>query len=735
MRRKLDLLVLLSTLILSVLFLNGCDFLSNNSGNQKDEHEHTLSEEWNKDDIYHWKICSSCYEILFKNEHSWDSGTVSVQPTETTEGERVYRCMICGKEKVESIPKLVHQHTFSNEWDSDDTYHWHSATCSHTNEVSEKSEHSFDDGIITKEATESETGIIQYTCSICGKVKEEIIPVLEHTHVYNKQVESNQFLASEATCIEAKKYYYSCECGEKGVDTFSVGESLGHSFTNYIFNNDATCSADGTKTAKCDRCDEKNTVTAEGTKLDHTFSSLWTSNDEYHWHAATCEHTNETSDKEIHSWDDGVIETEPTDGVDGIISYTCSICGYQKRETISVSSLYTIKFVLYDDYELSSVSVMKGKIIATSEIPTPPEIDGKVFANWDKDLSTITDDATVKAVYRDLLLVSFYDYDGSLVDSVYVDLGESAITLIEPSRVGYKFVGWDDDLNNVTDNMDVYAVYEKLYLVKFVDYDGNTIKQEYVEKDGNATPPQVESTRIEYQFDGWDKEYNNIKEDTIIVAKYILKSYNVNFLMPNGKVIDSQTVPYGFAAISPEVDNYYLDESSNVIMLYGFTGWDKAFNNITSDLQVNAIYDTNVSEPIILVTSKEVNRGTESVTVSVHLIGNFKSYGLNICLSFDDENAFGLNESNIEKKLVGATEESLQVDEKKKTINYTWVTANDTGMLKVNGEMEVLKITFSLSQLQTLKTYNLTFTASTYFVGENLTKDSFIPIDGTIVVK
>ncbi len=41
----------------------------------------------------------------------------------------------------------------------------------------------------------------------------------------------------------------------------------GHSFTNYVYNGDATVEKDGTKTAKCDRCAATDTVTAEGTKL------------------------------------------------------------------------------------------------------------------------------------------------------------------------------------------------------------------------------------------------------------------------------------------------------------------------------------------------------------------------------------------------------------------------------------------------------------------------------------
>ena len=36
-----------------------------------------------------------------------------------------------------------HEHSFSKEWTSDETSHWHAATCEHTEEVSDKAEHTF----------------------------------------------------------------------------------------------------------------------------------------------------------------------------------------------------------------------------------------------------------------------------------------------------------------------------------------------------------------------------------------------------------------------------------------------------------------------------------------------------------------------------------------------------------------------------------------------------------------
>ncbi|MBO7215237.1 MAG: leucine-rich repeat domain-containing protein [Clostridia bacterium] len=53
-----------------------------------------------------------------------------------------------------------------------------------------------------------------------------------------------------------------------------------HSFTNYVYNNNATCSKNGTKTAYCDLgCELKDTKTASGTKVDHVYTNYVSNND------------------------------------------------------------------------------------------------------------------------------------------------------------------------------------------------------------------------------------------------------------------------------------------------------------------------------------------------------------------------------------------------------------------------------------------------------------------------
>lgn len=55
-------------------------------------------------------ICSNCGEVVSTKEipatgaHTWDNGTVTTEPTETTPGVRTYTCTVCGQTKSEIIP-------------------------------------------------------------------------------------------------------------------------------------------------------------------------------------------------------------------------------------------------------------------------------------------------------------------------------------------------------------------------------------------------------------------------------------------------------------------------------------------------------------------------------------------------------------------------------------------------------------------------------------------------------
>ena len=66
---------------------------------------------------------------------------------------------------------------------------------------------------------------------------------------------------------------------------------------------------------------------------EHTFSTDWSSDTEYHWHNTTCGH-DEKSDYSQHSWNEGVITTPSSCTESGIKSFTCIVCGRIKTESI-----------------------------------------------------------------------------------------------------------------------------------------------------------------------------------------------------------------------------------------------------------------------------------------------------------------------------------------------------------------------------------------------------------------
>ena len=138
-----------------------------------------------------------------------------------------------------------------------------------------------------------------------------------HTHTFGQQVVSDAFKASGATCEDKATYYYSCTCGEKGTETFESGEKLGHSFTNYVFNNDATCIKNGTETATCDsdNCNEIDTREKLNTKLEHNYATL-KSNELTHWMECEC---SGKAGVEFHR--PGAEATETTD-------QKCTVCDY-----------------------------------------------------------------------------------------------------------------------------------------------------------------------------------------------------------------------------------------------------------------------------------------------------------------------------------------------------------------------------------------------------------------------
>ena len=138
----------------------------------------------------------------------------------------------------------------------------------------QKGDHSWNAGEVTTPATCTAPGVRTYTCTKNpAHTKTEPIPALNHqfgAYIYD----------NNATCTQDGTETAKCErCNETDPRT-KAGSKLEHQFSNYTFNNNATCEADGTETAKCDHgCGKTDTRTKADTQLGHLFETYVYNND------------------------------------------------------------------------------------------------------------------------------------------------------------------------------------------------------------------------------------------------------------------------------------------------------------------------------------------------------------------------------------------------------------------------------------------------------------------------
>lgn len=180
--------------------------------------------------------------------------------------------------------------------------------------------------------------------------------------------------------------------------------------------------------------------------------------------------------------------------------------------------------------------------------------------------------------------VTFMDGEKVLETFTNVPHG-SAVTAPEVSKKdGKTFVGWDKKFDNVTSDLTINAVYDvDIFTVTFKDGE-KVLETQTVEYEAAAIAPDTArlSPPEGMHFAKWDKDFSKVTEDIEVSAVYELNVYTVIF--KNGETtLKTEMVKHGFAATQPNV----YDTATKK-----FVGWDKPFDNVTSDLIVNATWET-----------------------------------------------------------------------------------------------------------------------------------------------
>ena len=168
--------------------------------------------------------------IIEKHIHQWNDWKTITEPTCCKNGKKTRTCKSCGETEELQIEPTGNHNLLERRVEP---------TCT------------------------SEGSIIK-KCQNDGCSYQETVRIPKKDHTYTSVV-------TAPTCKEQGYTTYTCsECGNTYKGDYVA--TVEHSFKDYKYNNDATCTKDGTKTATCEfGCGTTNTVTAPNTAFGHKF--------------------------------------------------------------------------------------------------------------------------------------------------------------------------------------------------------------------------------------------------------------------------------------------------------------------------------------------------------------------------------------------------------------------------------------------------------------------------------
>ena len=411
------------------------------------------------------------------------------------DGTKTATCPDCGyvSTVTDTGSALVHDYSGAPVSNNDGT---HTYTCANGCGIPKNEACSYT-SVVTKEPNLTETGIRTFTCTKCGHSYTEDIPATGSSYTFVMADGSKTFVTAEtaesalasapahspAKVVDNKNGTHTTTTydgwslnAETKTYTETSSASTVDCTLNYTSNGDATCEADGTKTAKCPTCGYVSTVTDTGSATGHDMQ-LKTAEV-----PATCETPGTTAVYECangcgkteggttipalgHDMQKTADEIPATFDAPGKTAvYTCANgCGKIEGGdeiaqlvgvTVTVAATDMGKTTLNGDDATNGVATKVLKNSAITLTATPVEgadfvgwaVGNKIVSEADTFTTTAIADITYTPVFTateaTTFTVVFVDSYGNVISTQDVAAGTDIVEPDAPARAGYTFAGW-----------------------------------------------------------------------------------------------------------------------------------------------------------------------------------------------------------------------------------------------------------------------------------------------------
>ena len=318
---------------------------------------------------------------------------------------------------------------------------------------------------------------------------------------------------------------------------------------------------------------------------------------------------------------------------------------------------YTVSF------NAEEIGEVLGKKVLWGSVLTEPDLDvertGYTFEGWyvgdekwDFANDNVTQNITLTPKWTANTYTISYDLNGgdTNVEQTQTVQFDTDVTLMTPTRDGYRFMGWYDEedtlISNgkwqIASNVNVTAKWERTYTITFAMNGGTPIESaEYIRNELTSAPSNPKHFAM--AFDGWTYSVKGFslgdpmpESDIIVSAKWKHTQIKKEYTSPNETVTDGET--YRVCNVISNIDEYIKLGYNKIKITYSFytkgtESWWDGYPNIYGFVSTTSSSDDKIREFTITTTENYQN-------VSGSLTSNLSTfiYSKNVYLIFENRN-------------------------------------------------------------------------------------------------